>query len=213
MYFFLKVLFNPIKTPINYFLCIITIVILIKSKKENGSFSVHSFDEHYLSIPQFTGSTGDRFQETHSITMVNHLLLILFSFRFWTGWRLWLQTYSFKRSGPKNPRLHQQSSSNQTFWLFLLLIFLSTKMFAFVTKNHRLFCCNNVIMPEVCCYRSCYRQNILHLFAVDSAGQSVPIPHFEPFSHYRCGSGSQTHLLLYVCIYLATLSNYKVSLL
>ena len=34
---------------------------------KNGSFSAHSFNQHYLSIPQYTGSWGNRFQETHCI--------------------------------------------------------------------------------------------------------------------------------------------------
>ena len=31
---------------------------------ENGSYSVDSFNEYYLSILQYTGSRGNRFQET-----------------------------------------------------------------------------------------------------------------------------------------------------
>ena len=34
---------------------------------ENGFFSVHSFNEYDLSIPDYIGSWGNRFQETHSI--------------------------------------------------------------------------------------------------------------------------------------------------
>ena len=34
--------------------------------QENGSFS-SSFNEHYLSIPQYTGSLGNRFQEKHLV--------------------------------------------------------------------------------------------------------------------------------------------------
>ena len=37
---------------------------------ENGSFSVHSFNQHYLSIAQFTGSWGNRFQEIHGTSTV-----------------------------------------------------------------------------------------------------------------------------------------------
>ena len=50
---------------------------------------------------------------------------------------------------------------------------------------------------------------ILKLFDVKtSTGKSIPIPHSEPFLHLRCGNGSKTYLNLYVCIQLATLSNY-----
>ena len=40
------------------------------------------------------------------------------------------------------------------------------------------------------------------------SGQSIPIPHSELFSLLRYRNGSHTHLNLYICIYLATLSNY-----
>ena len=34
-----------------------------------------------------------------------------------------------------------------------------------------------------------------------NSGQSIPNPHSEPFSHLRCGNGSQTYLNLYIfCI-------------
>jgi len=39
-------------------------------------------------------------------------------------------------------------------------------------------------------------------------GQSIPIPLSGQFSHLRSGNGSQTYLNLYICIKLATLSNY-----
>ena len=32
------------------------------------------------------------------------------------------------------------------------------------------------------------------------SGQSIPILHSGPFSHLRCGNGSQTYLNLYICI-------------
>ena len=35
----------------------------------NGSFSVHSLNEYYLSITQYTGSWENCFQETHCITL------------------------------------------------------------------------------------------------------------------------------------------------
>ena len=34
---------------------------------ENGSFSVHSFIVHYLSIPEYTVRWGNCFQETHGM--------------------------------------------------------------------------------------------------------------------------------------------------
>ena len=34
----------------------------------NSFFCVHAFDQHYLSIPQYTGSWGNRFPETHGIS-------------------------------------------------------------------------------------------------------------------------------------------------
>ena len=37
---------------------------------ENGSFSLHSFNEHYLSIPHNTGSWENRFLETQG-TLLN----------------------------------------------------------------------------------------------------------------------------------------------
>ena len=43
---------------------------------------------------------------------------------------------------------------------------------------------------------------------IHSTGQSIPIPHSGPFSHLRCGNGSQTYLNLYIYTQLATLSNY-----
>ena len=39
-----------------------------------------------------------------------------------------------------------------------------------------------------------------HKVATGYTGQSIPIPHSEPFSHLRCGNGSQTYLNLYICI-------------
>ena len=38
---------------------------------ENGFLSVHSFNEHYLSIQHYTGSWGNRFQETQGIHFLN----------------------------------------------------------------------------------------------------------------------------------------------
>ena len=39
---------------------------------ENGSFSVHSINEHYLSIPEYTGRWGNRFQNLYiSLHLIN----------------------------------------------------------------------------------------------------------------------------------------------
>ena len=43
---------------------------------ENGSFIVHSFNSYYLSIPEYTCSWGNRFQETHGIKLINFLLVV-----------------------------------------------------------------------------------------------------------------------------------------
>ena len=37
---------------------------------ENCSFSVHSYNQHYLSIPQYTGSWRNSFQETHGMLFI-----------------------------------------------------------------------------------------------------------------------------------------------
>ena len=37
--------------------------------RENISSSARSFNQYYLSIPQYTGSCGSRFQETNGILM------------------------------------------------------------------------------------------------------------------------------------------------
>ena len=33
-----------------------------------------------------------------------------------------------------------------------------------------------------------------------NTGQSIPIPHSEPFSHLRCGNGSKRYMNQYICI-------------
>ena len=40
----------------------------------------------------------------------------------------------------------------------------------------------------------------IHVYCTLISGQSILIPHSGPFSHLRCGNGSQTYLNLYICI-------------
>ena len=38
------------------------------------------------------------------------------------------------------------------------------------------------------------------VYCLSTARHSIPMSHSEPFSHLRCGNGSQTYLNLYICI-------------
>ena len=47
-------------------------------------FSVHSFNEHFLSIPQYTSSWGNRFKDTHGICLDEKKCISNYAMHSWT---------------------------------------------------------------------------------------------------------------------------------